>query len=226
MRLFRGECSPVYNFSAFNNLSLNEYFVVTRCVDYGIFVGRNSDYSIIDVPSLPDNITVFTSHVGIFHKHSLIAFSPSTVVINAKVKKENSIEKSSSDIVSATLRILDSLGYDDVRRDPHGRGNDILYKNKKVSGCTLDKTRETHDYFIAFLQGDIDSKLIEILECIRYPQVKLKGKTIMERVGGLDALSGRFDALCESIKDNWGYRLVEGGEITWGIDDSLLISLQ
>ncbi len=118
--------------------------------------------------------------------------------------------------------MLKNLGYDNVILDRYSSGNDILYNYKKVFGCVTISDDE-YKYFMSFFQGGLDQKMKDILECIHYPQVKLKGKSILERVGELPALEHRFDELYNELKNVFNYDFEEDTEIDWEIDNNLII---
>ncbi|NLB88518.1 MAG: hypothetical protein GX790_04735 [Syntrophomonadaceae bacterium] len=217
MKLIKIEDNPLRAFSAFDSLE-GEYLILLKSNVTGIFVCKGSDGSIIDYSNIPKNINVITTSKGFGSKYSLIGYSPNTYAIVGRVKD---VKLTRGDILDKMITSLSYLEYD-VYLDKNSSGNDLLYNNKKVLGLITEKDKE-YTYFAMPIQGSIDDNLINILSCIKYPQVKLKGKSIMERVGELPNLENRFDELYESIKLNWGYDFKEVTNTEWKINDKLLL---
>ncbi len=230
MILIKNNNIGLSSMSAFKNVHLDEYFIITKLIDYGIYVGKNATDDIIDYKRLPNDTTVLTTNVGISHKYSLIVYSPTSIIMSQKVKTENNKYLNMKSILSAIIRCLEYIGYENLRVDPYSRGNDILHNDKKVSACVISRNIDEYFYFDAIIQGTIDDKFIDIANSINFPQVKLKNKTIMERIGQLDELENKFDELVNSIRNNWGYDFIVPQEfgrysipISWDIDKELVL---
>lgn len=217
MKLIKIENNPLKAFSAFDNLE-GEYLILLKSSVTGIFVCKGSDGSIIDYSDIPNNINVTTINKGFGSKYSLIGYSPNTYAIVGRVKD---VKLTRDEILDKMITTLSYLGYD-VYLDKNSSGNDLLLNNKKVLGLITEKDNE-YSYFAMQIQGSVDDSLVDVLSYIKFPQVKLKDKSIMERVGELPNLENRFDELYESIKLNWDYDFKEDTNTDWEINEKLLL---
>lgn len=217
MKLIKIENNPLKAFSAFDNLE-GEYLILLKSSVTGIFVCKGSDGSIIDYSNVPNNINVISTSKGFGSKYSLIGYSPNTYAIVGRVKD---VKITRDEILDKMITTLSYLGYD-VYLDKNSSGNDLLLNNKKVLGLITEKDNE-YSYFAMPIQGSVDDSLVDALSYIKFPQVKLKDKSIMERVGELPNLENRFDELYESIKLNWDYDFKEDTNTDWEINEKLLL---
>jgi len=216
MRLIRLKGDPIKAFSSFDKLQ-GEFVVVLQSSICGVFASKGADHSIVNTNKLPKNSNIITTTKGIGGKYSLIAYAPNTFTIVGKV-----IDKTlnRTKLLNKVVDTFTQLGYL-VEIDKNSSGNDLLYENKKVVGMIIEVVGE-HTYFALAIQGSVSEELVGVLSCIDYPQVKLKDKSIMDRVGGLPNLEDRFDELCQSVKDNFHYDFKDSKD-TWQINNELLL---
>lgn len=227
MKFIKNESSSVHNFSAHNTLN-DEFFILTRVTQDVVFVGKNSNDKIIRYNDLPDDTVVFRSPAGLYHEYSIIVGVEGSYNFNIKVKENRSIDSSLQSISEKLAFILSNVGYENIRIDIHSRGNDVLYNDKKIAGCAMETTGG-YQHINGFFQNIINEKMLQILNCIEFPQTKIKDKHIIERIGCLDGLREKFDELSDKIYNMWGYAFSEYIDTSriekplWETDNSLVL---